>query len=546
MTRKVHWYILAVIPVVYLLAGFHFNLLIGVFSVRNMDPEYIYFLSGLGIANGHFHLGHFDNPGTPLQILIGLTYRIVYLIRPSEVPFMEDVILNSDLYLNMANHVVLVLTSVVLYVGGIILLRTSGKLAYSLLIQTIPFYSEITYDIIGRLVPELLMPFPAIVLTILLIKYIQREEPPFTFRMVGALAVTTAFGLSIKMSFIPLWIIPLFIIPTWNLKLKYVLLSFMAFLILALPATLEYKNFWLWLKGLVIHSGNYGKGEANFLDSQLFVQNFLAIWNSTKSLFYLLAILAFTTIGYRTLKKKGVESDRILWLSVGVMAAVVFHVVLASKHYSYRYLIPTLTMMPLMAILSFEMIHRLSPGLWNKYIILLITLLSFIPGVKKQITSAQIRSKGIGLEMAGKIETWHQAQALPDSCIKIIVSQSYGAPFQDYVIMYSTAWAGPRMKDYRETLSRLYPDTYHYSTWDNQIRTFGKPFAPAEIAWSKRPVVLYLEQDTPELMKKTISKFFTTGDSMQVSNRLIFNNKKTGEALYWLDISSTGSKGSIP
>ena len=73
MQRKYYLFILAVIPVVYVLAGFYFNQLIGIFSLRNMDPEYIYFLSGLGIANGHFHIGHFDNPGTPLQVLIGLT-----------------------------------------------------------------------------------------------------------------------------------------------------------------------------------------------------------------------------------------------------------------------------------------------------------------------------------------------------------------------------------------------------------------------------------------------------------------------------------------
>jgi hypothetical protein len=439
MIKKVHWYILALIPAVYLLAGFHFNLLIGIFSLRNMDPEYIYFLSGMGIANGHFHLGHFDNPGTPLQLLIALTYRIVYWIRPTELPFMDDVFLNSDLYLNMANHLLLVLTAVVLYTGGILTFRISQKPAYALLIQTIPFYSEITYDIIGRLVPELIMPIPAVILTILLIKYIQTEEPPFTWKMVLTLAIIIAFGLSIKLSFLPLGIIPFFIIPGWKWRLRYVLLTFIAFLILALPATLEYKYFWIWIKGLFIHSGNYGKGEANFLDKQLFVQNFISIWNSTKSLFYLLAILALSAAGYRILKKKGAEGNRIFWLSVGVTVAVIFHIALASKHFSYRYLIPTLTLIPLMAILAFEMIHRISPGFWNKYVILLITLLAFIPGVKKQVTSAQIRSKGIGAEMAGKRETWHQAQALPDSCFKIIVTQGYGAPFQDYVIMYSTA-----------------------------------------------------------------------------------------------------------
>jgi len=534
--KKYQWLLLAIIPALYSLGGVYFNQLIGIFSLRNMDPEYIYFLSGMGIANGHFHLGHFDNPGTPLQVIIGLTYRLVYWIRPGDLPFMDDVFLNSDLYLNMANHVVVLLTSAALYTGGIIMLKSSGKLAFALLIQTLPFYSEITYDIIGRLVPELLMPLPALLLILLTFSHVTGEEKQMTRNKVLALAAITAFGLSIKMSWLPLAIIPLFLMPGWRYKLHYVLLTVAAFLLFALPATLEYKNFYLWMKGLFVHSGNYGSGEANFLDTTLFLQNFLTILKTTPTLFYCLALLTLSSIIYLTFRNKEKNGTSVLWLSAGVATAILLHLALASKHYSYRYLIPTLTLIPLTAMLSFEMIHRVSPGLWNNRIILFITLLLFIPGVKKQVVSAQIRSKGIGEEMAGKRDTWHQARALPGNCVKIIVSQGYGAPFQDYVIMYSTAWGGPRMKDYRETLGRLYPDTYHYSTWDKQVKTFGPPFSAAEVRHSGKPVVVYLEKDTRELMEETLSRLITPADSVTTATRLIYSNPKTGEALYWLDI----------
>jgi hypothetical protein len=249
-----------------------------------------------------------------------------------------------------------------------------------------------------------------------------------------------------------------------------------------------------------------------------------------------MALLALSAIIYLTFRNKEKCGTRILWLSAGVLIAILLHLALASKHYSYRYLIPTLALIPLTAILSFEMIHRVSPVLWNRRIILGITFLIFIPGVKKQLTSAQIRSKGIGEEMAGKRETWYQAQALPDNCIKIIASQGYGAPFQDYVIIYSTAWGGPRMKDYRETLGRLYPDTYHYSTWDKQVKTFGKPFVAAEVAQSGKPVVVYLEKDSHELMHETLGSLISPSDSITKETHLIYTNPKTGEALYQLEL----------
>jgi hypothetical protein len=546
MSKKYLWIFLMFIPVVYGLLGFHFNGTIGIFSLRNIDPEYAYFLSGLGIANGHFHLGYFDHPGTPLQLLLALTYRIVYLFRPGENTFIEDVLMNPDHYLNMTNHVVTIVIASALLISGIQVLRISGNFAAAILIQTVPFFSEITYDIIGRLIPELLLPLPVLLFSVLFLKYLYGILPADKFPMVLYLALTAAFGLSIKLTFIPLALVPLFIIPGWKRKLAYLIITFTAFLLFALPATLEYKTFFTWISNLFIRSREYGSGEANFIQSKQFTENLKVMLTAAGSFFYLAAILVTVTAGFHFFNKKAKNDRNIIWLTTGLIIALLLQLLISTKQYSFRYIIPTMSFLPLMAILSFELFNRTFPWKVNKIIFLLIVVAAFIPGTKKQLISVQIRSKGIGEEMAQKRMTWHYAQTIPDSCIKIIVSQGYGAPFQDYAISYSTAWGGPRMKDYRETLARLYPDTYHYSTWDDQIKTFGKPFVPGEIAVSKRPVVLYLEQDTPELMDKTISKFFNAQDSVQVSNRMIFSNKKTGEALYWLDISPSGSKVSTP
>ena len=166
MQKRYYPFILAIIPFVYLFTGFHFNHLIEIFSLRNLDPEYIYFMSGLGISNGHILIGHIDNPGTPLQYLVALTFRLVYLFRPHEHPFTEDIFLNSDHYLNMVNHFILIIVAIFMYFAGRNVQKTTKSVAYALLIQTAPFYSEITYDIIGRVVPELLTPIPVLLFSI--------------------------------------------------------------------------------------------------------------------------------------------------------------------------------------------------------------------------------------------------------------------------------------------------------------------------------------------------------------------------------------------
>ena len=545
MQKRYLPFVLAIIPFVYLITGFHFNHLNDVFSLRNLDPEYIYFMSGLGISNGHIHIGHIDNPGSPLQYLVAFTFRFMYLFRPDTHPFTEDVVLNSDYYLNMVNHFLLVIVAVSLYFIGRKVQKTSKNLAYALLIQTAPFYSEIIYDIIGRVVPELLTAIPILLFSMFFLKLIFTENQEFRMKDIIVLALIAGLGLSIKLNFITMWVIPLFILPGIRKKIYFIGLSIVAFFLIALPVTFEINTFYVWVKNLIIHTGSYGKGDASFIDWNSFAENMKTIWASTRNLFYFLALTGISAILFYFRKKT--EADKRLFLiSIGICVSILLQVLLVSKHYSYRYLIPSLAFLPMLMILSFEMISRIFPSKWNKQIILIIALVGFVPGIKMQRASAQLRTLALNNEMDAKRETWFRTQALEKDSYKIIVSQGYGAPFQDYAIMYSTCWAGVRYFDYTELLGRLYPDTYQYFTWDNTVKTFGPAFIPDQVMESKKPVFLYLENDTPEMMQKTMDKMFLPDDSVTVVPNQIYRNEQTNEGLYSLQLSSNKKQTLIP
>lgn len=537
MQKRYYPIVLAIIPLIYLFAGFHFNLQIGIFSLRSLDPEYIYFISGLGISNGHIHIGHIDNPGSPLQYLVAVTFRLAYLFRPNDHPFTEDVFLNSDYYLNMVNHFILIIVAACLYFAGCKVQRTTKTLAYALLIQTAPFYSEITYDIIGRVVPELLTPIPVLLFSVFFLKSIFAKDQEFNLKDILTLALISGFGLSIKLNFITLWIIPLFILSGYRKKLYFIGLSILAFFLIALPVTFEISNFYFWVKNLIIHTGSYGQGDASVIDWNAFTANLKTIWQSTHNLFYLLLLIIISACIFY-FKNKAELNKRLFWIATGIAIAIILQILLVSKHYSYRYLIPSLAFMPMLLILSFEMISRAFPSEWNKRIVLLGTILCFIPGITKQQASAQLRTLAINNEMEAKRETWYHTQALKKNSYKIIVSQGYGSPFQDYAIMYSSCWAGVRFHDYTKLLEKLYPDTYQYFTWDNTVKHFGPEFSPDKIIESKKPVYLYLENDTPELMQKTIAKMFLPRDSVTILPERIFRNEKTNEGLYSLQLAS--------
>ena len=150
----------------------------------------------------------------------------------------------------------------------------------------------------------------------------------------------------------------------------------------------------------------------------------------------------------------------------------------------------------------------------------------------------KLKSEVMSADMAQRTETWHFVSTLDPNAIRIITTQNYGGPFKEYALMTSYAWAGDQQKYFKETLARIYPDSYLYFTWDNTLRYWGKELTFKKVTESGKPVYLYLENDSPELYQKTLSKFQFMTDSAKVEPELLYRNEKTKELVYRLKLSS--------
>ncbi|HKJ41024.1 MAG TPA: hypothetical protein VKA27_02975, partial [Sunxiuqinia sp.] len=257
-------------PLFYLLIANYFRSLLSAISLRSVDPEYIYFISGLGIAEGHFKIGHIDNPGTPLQYLVAIVFRIVHLFRNGSAPFLDDVFLNPNLYLSVVNLFITGLIAFSMLITGRYVYRKTGSILYALLVQTVPFLPVIWYDIIGRITPELLFPIPLFVISVLMIKYLFEDQHDFKLSDIVLLGFIFAFGLSIKLTFVSLWLIPFILIKNWKKKFQFVGFGFLFFLLIAIPVTLQLRTFWNWVEALFLHSGTYGGGKENIVNLAAF------------------------------------------------------------------------------------------------------------------------------------------------------------------------------------------------------------------------------------------------------------------------------------
>ncbi len=531
---KYNFYFLAIIPVLYFLIGAYFRYLFGDLSLRSVDPDYMHFLSGVAISVGKFNQANIDHPGTTLQIILAIIFRIVYLFRGNTQPYFEDVIINSDMYLSVANLTLTTIISISILIAGNVIFKISGKLVYALLIQSSPFLPNILYDIIGRIYPELLLPIPIFIIVALLFKSLyQQEEIPSP----GWFAFAVAFGLATKATFFPVAVLPFFVLKKGKSMLRYVLFSILFYLILALPVTLHLDRYWHWMKGLLVHSGTYGTGQPNVIKPDEFIQNLREIFHSEQFIYYTTGMLILTSLVILVFKINRKNQTIPHRIAAGITLLLFIQTFLICKQYAYRYFVPVLLFSPFILILIGEQIIQTFKNR-NIYVVVSVLLIfALVRFLYIQIPSIQLRTQYIGEQMQARIQSRHTVATLPEDSYKIIVTQDYGCPFHEYAIMHSFCVAGPVVPDYRERLAKIYPRTYQFFTWDNTIKYWGADFDPA----NGEKLIIYAENDSPDLLKKTLVKFFDGKPYHTGPIDTLFLNPRNHEIIYQVPIIRSDS-----
>ncbi len=535
---KSRFLLILIFPFFYFFAGLYIKLILEDPSLRSIDPDYAYFISGLNISEGIFKLTHIDHPGTPLQYLIALVIRIVHLFR-NNPSLPEDVLANSDLYLTVVNIIITLIVALSLFIAGRYVYKKTNSVLYAMLIQTVPFVTYIWYEIFGRITPELLIPLPIISLSALLVVHLSGEKERFDNSQLVIMSIILAFGLSLKLTLIPLMIIPLVIVKTWKSKIIVISLTILFFLILSFPATLQIDRFLTWIKGLFMHSGNYGTGEENIVDFALLKANFGKIIRLQKSFSYLVTIVFVIFIGsvvwFRN--RSGFQIEKKLRVTLAILLMILAQAIIVGKHYSPHYFIPAVMFTPLLIFLIIEIIKAFNSSKILK--ISLMCLLAVFLGwhLKQQLFTIRYTSGAFQDQIEARKVTRGVINTFEKESIKIIVSQDYGSPFVEYALHFSTVWSAASARErYREILGEIFPNTYQYTTWDGKFIHWGEPLNLKKIIDENIQVYVYLENNSEELYQKSIDKIFPEEEQLTVNAEHIFTNSINGEAIVKLDI----------
>jgi hypothetical protein len=520
-------YLLLIVPLAYIFLGSYFHQMIGLYSLRSADPEYIYFISGLSIANGKFMLGHIDNPGTPLQYLAALVFKAVYALRSNQVPFNNDVLSNPDMYLQVLNLVLTAVVAFFAYFAGKILLRISNNVTYSVLLQLSPLFTSVIFVNIGRIVPENLMPLPVMLLSLLLLYLYYHPEEEEKQKHSIWFGLISAFGLSIKLTYFPLWIIPLIVLKSWKNRLFYSGTAIVSFFAMALPVTLQIGFFWGWIKGLLLHSGQYGKGESNIIDMKTFGPNFTNLWNENNFFFWVMIALTIVFAASFYFKKDQ-EVSLIRRIALAILSAVALQIFIVCKQYEARYFVPALMLIPVSLVLIAEYISRFDSEILKykiNQVAVVVVILFYLVGLKTIVIDL---STDLSQKKIQKMKALHYMNTIEKDAIKFTVTTDYGAPIPEYVLMHSYGWAGRQQEFFKPVLAELYPDSYIFFPWDNSMHFWGKE---PDVNQTSRPTYIYfLKDDLKDQFFKDAAKYFP--EKYELTRT--FFNEVTQEAVYKL------------
>lgn len=337
---------LFVIPGIIVIWTLYLNFHMGPFYLRGIDPEYIYLINGINCANLDFNkIGHIDHPGTTLQLITGLFFRIIHLFIGNG-DLTSDIISRPELYLSLSNLIMTAITFFLVFRLGALVYKYTSSMFGAVVLQASGFYTGLNIGILSRYTPDRLMTVIIILYFILYIKYLNdRKFSILRFSVLSGLVMGA--GVVTKFNFLPLLLLPLFIIPVWRYRGYYFLSLSGSAILFLLPISSKYKSLWRMIKEMVTHQGLYGSGEQGIIDTSSFFHNFMQIFRSHPSftIVTLLGLLWMVILLLRPRLRNRNKND-FLFLTAYIIT-IVLGLAMTAKHFKGYYALPVISLTPM-------------------------------------------------------------------------------------------------------------------------------------------------------------------------------------------------------
>jgi hypothetical protein len=252
------------------------------------------------ILNGHSP-NHTDHPGTPLQLLCALIIFVQWLLLiltgSTNENIFNSALANTESYITTISLTLLAMNASAAYYLGRRIFQTTKSIILAIFIQSSPLAF---WSITPRMLyvsPEALLIFSSMCLLGLLASLIfyEKDTPTLrTDRMVLLSGIACGFSIAVKITFIPM-IGMLFLFKNKADIIKSLIYTALALCVFILPIAKKMGSMLYWFYSLGTHSGIYGTGNKNILDTDKLVDRITHLFE-TYPFFYLIALLLAASI----------------------------------------------------------------------------------------------------------------------------------------------------------------------------------------------------------------------------------------------------------
>jgi len=474
MIKKLQIFVLVIVPLVFLVVGFKFDR-----TKYSTDPESAYLLNGLNIAMGK-SVGHFDNPGTTVQIYSAVGLRVTHFLRFTGTDIQMDVLLHSEYYIEVLRYSLVVMNTLVLFALGFFALSFFGNLWLALLLQITPFLSvTLIEELYTKVAPEPILFATVALLTILLFKYYTSADGDKK-KYVLLFALLSGFGLATKMTFLPFTIIPFIILEGWRRRFHYLLLIIPSFILFTLPAVKGYPQMAKWFIGLGTHTGTYGQGSTGFIDPVQYLNSLMQIAVNNTELLIELVIVSFVLLAIWLMRKKIARktSDHGPIILLSLLIAQAASILMVAKHYhSNHYLFPALSLIGTVLVFMYLVVIK---NLKEKGHIFLnigmpVLVAVIVAASILHIPDLTLAYKGYLMSNDDTNETMLRLNRDYKGYIK---TYYYPTSFNEYS---SLRWGNVYSRQFHtERLKQLFPEGLFYNAWDKSFQLWETSFSPGE------------------------------------------------------------------
>lgn len=431
------------------------------------DPSYAYLYNSLNVATFRL-VGHFDHPGTPMQITGAVILHITWLIadRNSET-LTEDVLSNPEYYLRILNIATAVISSLFLWLIAILLQRKTKSLWIALLFQMSPFISGvILYNGFLRTSQESMLMVASLAFAAYCLIWLFDNGNTPKKKHLMVFGIISGFGLASKMIFAPLILIPLMLFRNKPDMKRLLVTTIISFIIFTLPIVPLYPNMGWWVIRLFIHSGIYGTGSMTVVEPGSYVQSLkeLILSEPLFLMIFIISVVFLISVIIDKVRTKKWFSQKEYVLILAIVLTQTLGFIITAKHPKASYLLPYECLsMTILIILFNNLLSRVNNN-YLKYSVqsivtlsLIITLFSY--GIQRRNTLYTIE------ENNEYEEAWQFADKNGDIVIGVnpgpspIAAAFFGNTYSKY--------------HYGEALSGIYPKYYIFDTYKNKLTNFN-------------------------------------------------------------------------